>query len=72
MVEEAARASHRLRSKHPLIYKLFRKKDLDMIYFLIEKPMEETYLKAIQAAQHSPDLYKQKVKEKVCNDSLSD
>jgi hypothetical protein len=44
---QAGAASKRLERKFPIIFMEMRNENLDMIYFLIEKPMEK-YLNAIR------------------------
>ena len=44
---KAGAASDRLKSQHPRIYSQLKVKDLDMVYFIIEKPMQQ-YLNAIR------------------------
>ncbi len=47
LLYKAGAASDRLRAKHPKLYQQLRAKNLDMIYFLIEKPAQK-YLDAIR------------------------
>lgn len=47
LLYQAGAASDRLQKKFPAIFVEMRNKDLDMIYFLIEKPMNK-YLEAIR------------------------
>lgn len=40
LIEEAARASRRMRDEYPTVYMAVQLENLDMIYFLVEKEME--------------------------------
>lgn len=50
LLYKAGKASDKLKNKFPKIYWELRRKNLDMIYFLIEKPMTK-YLEAIRLAR---------------------
>jgi hypothetical protein len=47
IIYTSAQASQRLKYKYPKIYFKMKEKDLDMLYFLLEKPMQK-YLRAIK------------------------
>lgn len=66
IMEEAARASNRLKISYPNVYYELHKYDLDMVYFLIEQPMEK-YLYSIKRAQLYPKMFKQEAIKNLCS-----
>ena len=64
-IYESAQASERLKAKFPKIWMEMKKHDLDMLYFLIEKPMQK-YLNAIRMNKTLHSVYQKKVKSEYC------
>jgi hypothetical protein len=62
----SAQASRRLRAKYPQIYFEMKKHDLDMLYFLIEKPMAK-YLNAITSYKIHKKVYTARVEQVYCD-----
>ncbi len=61
VAQRASKASKRLKSKHPALWKdLRRQKGLDMLFFLVEKPLAK-YLNAIEAAHKNSPLFQREV-----------
>lgn len=64
-IYESAQASQRLKAKFPKIYSEMKKRDLDMLYFLVEKPMAK-YLNAIRMSRIFRQHYLEEVQKKYC------
>ncbi len=64
-IYKSAQASERLKAKFPKIWLEMKKHDLDMLYFLIEKPMQK-YLNAIRMNKMLHGVYQSKVKSEYC------
>lgn len=61
IMQRSSRASRRLRKKSPELYrKLRRKGDLQLLYFIVERPLEK-YVEAIALAERSPKEFREKV-----------
>lgn len=64
--EDAGQARRRLKGKYPLIYNELRPHNLDMVYFLIEQPME-VFLQSIQRAKTQSGTFSRAAEQLFCN-----
>ncbi len=62
VIEEASRAANRLRIKQPVLYTKLKKHNLEMMYFLVEKPLSK-YTTTIAYAMKHPAQFNTAIKK---------